>query len=94
MQINSNNLQSGDILTVVARYNLMRNQRLVYLDLHHTLHGNLAGAYVCVPNLINIIAKPHYQGVGQTPEEALNDCLAKIKNMEIMDIFPGAQSSL
>lgn len=66
----------------------MRNQRLVYLDMHRTLAGNLAGEYVCVPNLINIVAAPQYQGVGQTAEAALNDCLAKIKDMEITDIFP------
>lgn len=92
MQINLHNLKGGDILTEVTRYNLMRNQRLVYLDLHRTLHGNLAGAYVCVPNLINIVAEQRYQGVGQTPEEALNDCLAKIKDLEILDIFPQLQA--
>lgn len=90
MQIDSQNLQSGDILTEVTRYNLMRNQRLVYLDLHRTLSGKLADEYVCVPNLINIVAEPRYQGVGATAEVALNDCLAKIKDLEIMDIFPAA----
>ena len=88
MQINPDNLQPDDIVTEVVRYNLMRNQRLVYLDLHHVLYGNLADEYVCVPNLINIVAETRYQGVGQTPEAALDDCLAKIKDLEIMDIFP------
>lgn len=90
MQINSQNLQPGDIVTEVTRYNLMRNQRLVYLDLHRTLSGKLAGEYVCVPNLINIVAEPRYQGLGATAEAALNDCLAKIKGLDIMDIFPAA----
>lgn len=92
MEINANYTQQGDIITEVARYNLMRNQRLVYLDLHHALHGNLAGAYVCVPNLINIVAETRYQGQGATPEAALNDCLAKIKDLEIVDIFPQLQT--
>ena len=46
----------------MARYNLIRNQRLVYIDVHETLHGRLAGPYVAVPNLVNIIAKQDYQG--------------------------------
>lgn len=92
MQINANYIQPSDIITEVTRYNLMRNQRMVYLDLHHVLHGNLGGPYVCVPNLINIVAEMRYQGQGQTPEAALNDCLAKIKDLEIVDIFPQLKS--
>ena len=50
-------LHPNDILTRVARYNLIRNQRLVYIDVHEALHGRLAGPYVAVPNLVNIIAR-------------------------------------
>lgn len=92
MQINANYIKQGDIITEVTRYNLMRNQRMVYLDLHRVLHGNLAGPYVCVPNLINIVAETRYQGQGDTPEAALNDCLDKIKDLEIVEIFPQLKS--
>lgn len=81
-------LHANDILTRVARYNLIRNQRLVYIDVHETLHGRLAGPYVAVPNLVNIIAKQDYQGVGQTESEALANCLAKIKAVSIEELFP------
>jgi hypothetical protein len=81
-------LQPNDILTRVARYNLIRDQRLVYIDVHEALHGRLAGPYVAVPNLVNIIAKQEYQGVGQTEAEALADCLAKIKAASIEKLFP------
>ena len=81
-------LMENDILTKVSRYNLIRNQRMIYVDVHERLAGNLAGKFVAVPNLINIIAKQEFQGAGQTEAEALNNCLAKIKNHDIEGLFP------
>ena len=82
------NLMENDILTKVFRYNLIRNQRMIYIDVHESLAGNLAGKFVAVPNLINIIARSEFQGVGETEVEALDNCLLKIKNYNIEDIFP------
>lgn len=90
------NLMENDILTRVSRYNLIRNHRMIYIDVHQSLAGRqLAGKFVAVPNLINIIARQEFQGVGDTEKEALNNCLQKIKNYNIEDIFPtdGPQSS-
>ena len=81
-------LNEGDILTKVVRYNLIRNQRLIYIDIHETKAGNLAGKFVAVPNLINIVAKQDYQGTGETEAKALENCLQKIKDFEIEDLFP------
>ena len=63
-------LMENDILTKVFRYNLIRNQRMIYIDVHESLTGNLAGKFVAVPNLINIIAKQKFQGVGATEGES------------------------
>ena len=81
-------LMENDILTKVSRYNLIRNQRMIYIDVHESLAGNLAGRFVAVPNLINLIAKQQFQGVGESETEALNSCLAKIKDQGIEDLFP------
>ena len=81
-------LMKNDILTKVSRYNLIRNQRMIYIDVHESLAGNLAGRFVAVPNLINLIAKQQFQGVGESETEALNNCLTKIKNHGIEDLFP------
>jgi hypothetical protein len=81
-------LQPEDILTRITRYNLIRSQRLVYIDIHEAIFGRLAGRFVAVPNLINLIAKQEYQGVGETESEALENCLAKIRNVPIEDLFP------
>jgi hypothetical protein len=82
------NLEDNDILTKVDRYNLIRNQRMIYIDVHERLAGNLAGKFIAVPNLINIVARQKFQGVGGTESEALQDCLFKIKGLNIEDIFP------
>ena len=81
-------LMENDILTKVSRYNLIRNQRMIYIDVHKSLAGNLAGKYVAVPNLINLIARQEFQGVGETETEALDSCLVKIKDHGIEDLFP------
>ena len=50
--------------------------------------GSLAGKFVAVPNLINIVARQVFQGIGKTETEALEDCLSKIKNHDISELFP------
>ena len=81
-------LNENDILTRITRYNLIRNERLIYIDVHETRAGNLAGKFVAVPNLINIVAKQEFQGTGETETQALETCLQKIKEYEIEDLFP------
>ena len=81
-------LKENDILTKISRYNLIRNERLVYIDVHETKAGNLAGKFVAVPNLVNIVARQDFQGTGETETAALENCLKKIKNFEIEDLFP------
>ena len=83
-------LHQKDILTKVSRYNLIRNGRMIYIDAHQKIQGNLAGAFIAVPNLVNIVAKPEHQGSGDTEQQALEDCLKKIKDLNIEDIFPAA----
>ncbi len=77
-----------DILTKVTRYNLIRNERMLYIDVHERLAGNLAAMFLAVPNLINIVAKQEFQGIGETESEALKDCLLKIKGVNVEDLFP------
>jgi len=38
--------------------------------------------------LINIVARQEYQGAGATENEAMEDCLAKIRDLEVTDLFP------
>ncbi len=85
-------LNEKDILTKVTRYNLIRNERMIYIDVHEKLAGNLAGNFLAVPNLINIVARQEFQGIGATEADALKDCLTKIKKLGVEDIFPEKES--
>jgi hypothetical protein len=84
-------LNEKDILTKISRYNLIRNERLIYIDIHETKAGKLAGKFVAVPNLVNIVAKQEFQGTGDTETQALENCLHKIKDFQIEDLFPKKQ---
>ena len=86
-------LNPSDILTKVSRYNLIRSGRMIYIDVHETVAGRLAGKFVAVPNLINIVAKQEYQGSGDTEDEALRNCLVSIKDADVVDLFPESSSS-
>ena len=81
-------LSETDILTRVSKYNLISKGRMLHIDVHEAVFGTLAGKYVAVPNLINIIARQEYQGVGDSEEEALRDSLDKIKGVALEDLFP------
>ena len=81
-------LKEGDLLTKVSRYNLIRDGRMLYIDVHETLYGRLASSFVAVPNLINIVARPEYQGIGETEVQALENCLQKIAPVPFEDLFP------
>ncbi len=83
-------LHVNDILTRITRYNLIRKGRMIYIDVHKKIQGNLAGDYIAVPNLVNIVAKPEHQGAGISEQEALESCLKKIKGLNIEDLFPSA----
>lgn len=83
-------LHVNDILTRVTRYNLIRNGRMIYIDVHRKIQGNLAGNFIAVPNLVNIIATSEHQGAGDTEVAALESCLKKIKGLNLEDLFPAA----
>jgi len=88
-------LQQDDILTKISRYNLIRNGRMIYIDVHQKIQGNLADKFIAVPNLVNIVAKPEHQGAGENEQNALEECLRKIKGLNIENLFPvvGPKSS-
>ncbi|HKK91565.1 MAG TPA: hypothetical protein VJ936_09190 [Desulfobacteraceae bacterium] len=83
-------LHEDDIFTSVSRYNLIRDGRMIYIDVHQAIQGNLAAKFVAVPNLVNIIAKPEHQGTGENEQEAVKECIKRIKDMKIEEIFPSA----
>ena len=86
-------LDEHDVLTRVTKYNLIRSERMLHIDVHEAVFGHLAGKFVAVPNLINIIAKQEYQGTGDTEKKALSDCLQKIKDVPLEELFPHRETT-
>ncbi|GAB6097679.1 hypothetical protein JCM14469_39330 [Desulfatiferula olefinivorans] len=81
-------LNQDDVLTKVSVYHWMSSGRSIHIDVHQTMAGKLAARFVAVPSMVLVIARPEYQGIGDTEEEALNDCMEKIRHVDINDIFP------
>lgn len=78
----------SDTLTRVTKYTLVRNGRMLHIDVHERISGHLAAPFIAVPNLLTIVAPPELQGTGETEELALKDCLHKIEDMDMEAIFP------
>lgn len=81
-------INDDEILTKITKYNLMSSGKSILIDVHEAIKGKLAAKFVAVPNLVMVIAKPEYQGAGETEEEALKDCLKKIRDVSVNDLFP------
>lgn len=81
-------LNPDDVLTKVTKYHYMGSGRSIHIDVHEALGGKLADKFVAVPSMVLVIAKPEYQGTGKTCEEALKNCIDKIRHADINDIFP------
>ena len=81
-------LHKKDIFTRVSRYNLIREGRMIYIDVHQAIQGSLAAPFVAVPNLVNIVARPEHQGTDNNEKEAVEDCIKKIKGIRWKISFP------
>lgn len=81
-------LNPDDVLTRVTKFHYMGSGRSIHIDVHEAIEGKLADKFVAVPSMVLIIAKPEYQGAGKTCEEALKNCIHKIRHADINDIFP------
>lgn len=81
-------LNRDDVLTRVTKYHWMSSGRSIHIDVHETISGKLAAQFVAVPSMVLVISRPEYQGTGNTAEEALTDCIKKIRDVDINDIFP------
>lgn len=82
-------LSPNDVLTKVSKYHWMSSGRSIHIDVHEAISGKLADTFVAVPSMVLVIAKPEYQGTGKSEEDALKDCILKIKDVDINEIFPG-----
>jgi hypothetical protein len=80
-----------ELLTRVHKYELKRSPDRFRIDVHEVLAGTLEDRFFAIPNLLvreDRDVDEQYIGCGNTEEEALEDCLKKIKRAPIQEIFP------
>jgi hypothetical protein len=85
-------LDRDDLLYRVVQYELHRidndgkSNRLI-ISVSEGLNGARKGKFYARPMLMVRHAKPDYVGRGDSAEEALRDCLTKIKGLSLDEIL-------
>jgi hypothetical protein len=74
-------------LARVTYYAISREGDHFDIRVHEVLTGPNKGRFLAVPYLV-VFGDQAFFGEGQTGEEALEECLSKIKGVAIEDIFP------
>jgi methyl coenzyme M reductase alpha subunit len=85
-------LEKDDLLYRVFEYDLYRldsdgkSNRLV-ISVSEGLNGERKGKFYAKPTLMVRHSKPDYVGSGNSAEQALRDCLTKIKGLSLDEIL-------
>jgi len=84
-------VSEGEMLTRVHKYELKRDADRFRIDVHQVLAGTAGNTFFAIPNLLtreDRDADEQYIGCGNTEDEALEDCLKKIKGVPVQEIVP------
>lgn len=81
-------LNDKDLLTRVTTYELSREDGSLRIDLHEVVAGDFKMKFFAVPNLIVKQGEREFIGIGASAEEALQDCLARVKDVSVDRIIP------
>jgi hypothetical protein len=74
-------------LARVTYYAISRDGEHFDIRVHEVLTGPNKGRYIAVPYLV-VFGDFSFYGEGNSGENALEECLAKIKGVPIEEIFP------
>jgi hypothetical protein len=79
-------LNTKETLSRVHRYEVNRRQGRILIDIYEVLAGS-DSKYVAMPYLTFVgRSKEEYYGYGETEDDALRDCLSKIKSRTYHEI--------
>ncbi|HDR14033.1 MAG TPA: hypothetical protein ENN79_00820 [Desulfobacteraceae bacterium] len=81
-------LNENEYLTKITTYELNREEGSLRIDVHEVLAGEIKVKFFAVPNLIVKQGEREFIGVGETAEEAVGDCLARIKDVSVEKVVP------
>jgi len=75
-----NFLNQDEILSHIYRYELDREEGRIFIDVHEILFPQ-KNKFIATPTLLHSSRDSKYIGTGNSIEEALRDCLKKIKGI-------------
>jgi len=82
-------LNESDMLSKLHPYKIDRPDGWCYIFVHEVISSERAkNQFIAVPNLVVQQAEKEYFGVGANVQDALADCLNKIKSVGIQTLFP------
>ncbi len=82
-------LNQDDVLSRVHQFELERDEERIFINVREPLVNSDKGAFIAVPSLITQeCGNTDYVGLGNSIEEALQDCLKRIKGMPLGQIIP------
>ncbi len=82
-------LNQDDVLSSVHQYELERDEERVFINVREPIGGSTKGSFIAVPSLISKeCSNTDYVGLGDSIEEALNDCLKRIKDISLSQVIP------
>ncbi len=79
-------LDKDDILSLIHSFELVRGGLKFDILIRECLSESEKGEFVAIPSIL--ITQSKYTGHGNSTEEALEDCLKKIKGLSFGRIFP------
>ncbi len=82
-------LDQDDVLSCMHQYELERDEERVFVNVREPIGGSTKGSFIAVPSLISKeCSNTDYVGLGDSVEEALNDCLKRIKGIPLSKVIP------
>ncbi len=81
-------LGEGEYLARVQTYELNRKSERLLIDVYEVLSDVSPYRFWAFPNLIFVRGRRRFFGKGQSEMQALNDCLARIREVPLSEIFP------
>ncbi len=82
-------LNQDDVLSRVHQFELERDEERIFINVREPLVNSDKGAFIAVPGLITQeCSNTDYVGLGNSIEEALQDCLKRIKDVPLDQIIP------
>ncbi len=80
-------LLDGALLSEISNYQVERTDGRLYIVVHQVLSSPLRGKFVAAPTITHRDGKEEFIGQGDTRDEALRECLRKIKDVSFGKIF-------